>query len=196
LLFPREVLDRVVRGEVDLAFRRWRRPQVTPGVLLRTAVGVIAVGDVEVVAEEEITEGEAHRAGFGSRDRLLAALRQGEDRQIYRIAIRFHGADPRVRLREENELSAGELGEVAAVLARMDSRSRRGPWTTQMLELIGEHPAVRAGDLAEQAGRERLPFKADVRRLKELGLTESLETGYRLSPRGRAVLDHLRRREG
>jgi len=27
-----------------------------------------------------------------------------------------------------------------------------------------------------------------VRKLKELGLTESLERGYRLSPRGRAVL--------
>jgi ribosomal protein S19E (S16A) len=28
-----------------------------------------------------------------------------------------------------------------------------------------------------------------VRKLKELGLTESLEVGYRLSPRGRALLD-------
>jgi hypothetical protein len=35
-------------------------------------------------------------------------------------------------------------------------------------------------------GRETLPFKRDVRKLKELGLTESLEVGYRLSPRGRA----------
>jgi hypothetical protein len=34
-------------------------------------------------------------------------------------------------------------------------------------------------------------FKADVRKLKELGLTESLEVGYRLSPRGRAVLGFI-----
>jgi hypothetical protein len=43
--------------------------------------------------------------------------------------------------------------------------------------------------LAERFGRERLPFKADVRKLKALGLTESLEVGYRLSPRGRAYLE-------
>ena len=41
------------------------------------------------------------------------------------------------------------------------------------------------------AGRERHPFKTDVRKLKELGLTESLEVGYRLSPRGRTVLSRL-----
>ena len=50
---------------------------------------------------------------------------------------------------------------------------------------------MRAGDLAASAGRERHPFKTDVRKLKELGLTESLEVGYRLSPRGRALLERL-----
>ena len=50
---------------------------------------------------------------------------------------------------------------------------------------------MRAGDLAEALGRDRASFKLDVRKLKELGLTESLEVGYRLSPRGRAVLDRL-----
>ena len=32
---------------------------------------------------------------------------------------------------------------------------------------------MRAADLAESFGRERLDFKRDVRKLKELGLTES-----------------------
>jgi hypothetical protein len=50
---------------------------------------------------------------------------------------------------------------------------------------------VRAGDLAAAAGREQPAFKTDVRKLKELGLTESLEVGYRLSPRGRALLERL-----
>jgi hypothetical protein len=44
---------------------------------------------------------------------------------------------------------------------------------------------LRAPDLAASLGRETLPFKRDVRKL---GLTESLEVGYRLSPRGRAYL--------
>ena len=42
--------------------------------------------------------------------------------------------------------------------------------------------------LAEKCGRERLPFKADVRKLKALGLTISHEVGYELSPRGQAYL--------
>jgi hypothetical protein len=32
-------------------------------------------------------------------------------------------------------------------------------------------------------------FKTDVRKLKGLGLTESLEVGYRLPPRGQAWLE-------
>ena len=56
-----------------------------------------------------------------------------------------------------------------------------------MLELIAAHPGVRAPDLAARLGRETLAFKIDVRKLKALGLTESLEVGYRLSPRGQAL---------
>ena len=55
-----------------------------------------------------------------------------------------------------------------------------------VLGLIADRPGTRAPDLAASLGRETARFKADVRKLKELGLTESLEVGYRLSPRGRA----------
>ena len=51
------------------------------------------------------------------------------------------------------------------------------------------HPTVRAPDLAARVGRETADFKKDVRKLKELGLTESLDIGYLLSPRGEAVVD-------
>ena len=61
-----------------------------------------------------------------------------------------------------------------------------------MLELIRERPRVRAPDLAQSLGLDTQPFKRDVRKLKELGLTESLEIGYRLSPRGRTVLERRR----
>ena len=57
-----------------------------------------------------------------------------------------------------------------------------------MLALIADRPAVRAPDLAASLGRDTLTFKRDVRKLKELGLTESLEVGYRISPRGAALL--------
>jgi len=48
--------------------------------------------------------------------------------------------------------------------------------------------------LAEAMGWERQDFKLHVRRLKELGLTLSLDVGYRLSPRGESYLNHLRTR--
>jgi hypothetical protein len=63
---------------------------------------------------------------------------------------------------------------------------------TTALRLIQEHPGLRALDLADYLGRDKLPFKADVRRLKALGLTESLETGCRLSSRGKALVTYLR----
>ncbi|AEA26650.1 hypothetical protein Psed_4495 [Pseudonocardia dioxanivorans CB1190] len=75
-----------------------------------------------------------------------------------------------------------------ARLARLDRASAHGPWTARTLTLIAENPEVRAPDLAARMGRETLPFKRDVRKLKELGLTKSLPVGYRLSPRGRAYL--------
>ncbi len=50
--------------------------------------------------------------------------------------------------------------------------------------IIEANPARRAPDLAAELGRDTASFKRDVRKLKELGLTESLEIGYRLSPRG------------
>lgn len=58
-------------------------------------------------------------------------------------------------------------------------------------DAIDEGQAQRAGYACLQAvrlGRETLTFKADVRKLKALGLTESLEDGYRLSARGEALL--------
>ena len=71
---------------------------------------------------------------------------------------------------------------------RFDRASRRGPWTRTTLELIAAHPAARAADLAPMLKRDTASLKADIRKLKELGLTESLTTGYRLSKRGQAYL--------
>ena len=90
-------------------------------------------------------------------------------------------------LRERADLSATERAQLVKRLADMDRGSRRGPWTEAVLDAISERPGTRAPDLAEAMGWETRPFKANVRRLKELGLTESLEVGYRLSPRGRAL---------
>jgi hypothetical protein len=189
LLRP-DVLEAIATGRVDLAFRRWERPRVRAGGSQRTAIGTIGFGDVRAVAREAISEAEARRAGFDGAATLLAFLDRKPAGEIYRIELGLIGPDPRVALREARP-GAAELAAIRARLARLDRASRHGPWTVTTLRTIAEKPATRAADLAATLGRERLPFKLDVRKLKELGLTESLERGYRLSPRGRAVLDAL-----
>ena len=186
MLFRPRDLDAIRRGEVTVAFRRWRRPTVRAGGTLQTGAGLLAIETVDRIGPEDITDAEAARAGFPDRAAALAALRpEGE---LYRVAFHVAGPDPRIALRERAAFAPGEREAVAARLARLDAASRHGAWTAATLAEIAAHPGRRAGDLAEALGRERLPFKADVRKLKALGLTESLEIGYRLSPRGEAFL--------
>ena len=129
---------------------------------------MLEIDSVDVV--ERPTDEDARAAGYADADDVLAAFprRKGD---FHRIALHLAGPDPRIALRETPPDDA-----VFAALERM------GPWTYDVLRAIAEHPGLRAGDLAETFGRERLAFKRDVRKLKELGLTESLEIGYRLSP--------------
>ena len=98
------------------------------------------------------------------------------------------GPDPRAELAAAASLTDDERAEIDRRLDRLDAASPHGAWTRETLGLIAERPAVRAGDLAASVGRETQPFKTDVRKLKNLGLTLSLDVGYRLSPRGEAYL--------
>ncbi len=192
MLFAAAELDAIRDGRADLAFRRWKRPSVKAGTRLRTAIGIVEVLDVARTDADAITDSEARRAGAADRDALVARLAAWHDGDIYRIALRYAGADPREALRAALP-SDDEMAMILSRLARYDAASRHGPWTTPVLTLIAASEGVRAADLAARLGRETLPFKADVRKLKELGLTESLEVGYRLSARGRAVLEFLSR---
>ena len=191
MLFKRAFLDGIASGEITVAFRRWTRPTVRAGGTLKTAVGLLAIDSVERVSAEAITETEARRAGYSSLGALMAELDSRNEGEIYRIELRLAGPDPRIALRERADLSGEELAALRKRLARLDGASPVGPWTLAVLRLIERNPGVRAGDLAPQVGQERAPFKVNVRKLKALGLTESLETGYRLSPRGRALLDSI-----
>jgi hypothetical protein len=185
MLFNLRALEGIEAGKIDLAFRRWKRPTVRAGGTLRTRAGVLAIDSVERTSIRAIRAEDARRAGFDSKAELLRSLRP--EGRLYRIEFHRIGDDPRTVLRRRARLGGAEREELDARLARMD-RARGEPWTLRVLELIGERPETLAADLAASMGREKLPFKRDVRKLKELGLTESLPVGYRLSPRGRAYL--------
>ena len=166
-------------GQVDLAFRRWERPRVVVGTRMRTAVGLLEVTAVDQVEVGEISDDDVRRAGAPSREALLRALEARSEHPVWRVGLRYAGPDPRVALRESVP-DAGEVAEITARLDRLDRASSYGAWTRQTLDLIDTHPAVRAPDLAAQMGRETADLKKDVLKLKELGLTESLDIGYLL----------------
>lgn len=181
MLLNQRTADGIRRGDVTLAFRRWATPRVTPGGSFLSSVGVVRVGSVDEVSGATLDE--ALAAGASSVDEVVGGR---TELPLFRVELSWGGPDPRVALSADTSFTAEQLATLTATLARWDARA---PWTRQTLELIRDRPATRAPDLAASQGRETLPFKRDVRRLKELGLTHSLEVGYRLSPRGSAYLE-------
>src|SRR5262245_49754168 len=190
MIFRTSVLQGIGDGTITLAFRRWRRPSVKSGGTLRTVLGLLQIGDVKRIAVSQITAADARGAGYSTRNDLLTDLDVASEGEIYRIEVGPFMRDPRVALRESLP-GSDELQALRGRLRRLDARATE-PWTLRVLELIEAHPALRAADLCKEAGQERLKFKINVRKLKALGLTESLEIGYRLSPRGLALLKAMR----
>lgn len=108
--------------------------------------------------------------------------------------IVFHLAedpDPREELAAQGDPDEDGLNALHAKLTRLDRASSYRPWTRETLDVIAAQPGTRAADLAAHLGRETAPVKSDVGKLKNLGLTYSLEVGYRLVPRGAGSLRWL-----
>jgi hypothetical protein len=193
--FEQRLRDGIHSGGIVLAFRRWKRSQVVPGRRYRTGIDMVEVESVDVVEPSSVDAAQAREAGYASVAELLADLRGDPALPVYRIRLRrIDGPDPREELARAASLTSADLTAITAMLARMDSSSSRGPWTGAVLALIADRPAIVSTVLAEAMGWERQDFKLHVRRLKELGLTLSLDVGYRLSPRGESYLNHLRAR--
>lgn len=190
---PPTVARGVRDGSVDLAFRRWQRQDVRPGSRFRTVAGVVRVEDVTVVDADAITDAEAVRAGHPDAATLRSRLRDDPTLPTYRVVLAWDGEDPRVALREDADLTDDDVAAIDARLDRLDRASPHGPWTMATLDVVRRRPRTRAPDLAAELGRKRDPFKIDVRNLKNLGLTQSFEVGYALSPRGEAYLARTRR---
>jgi hypothetical protein len=191
MLFAARFHGALRSGALDLTFRRWRAPRVRTGAVYRVTKD-LAIRVKSITPVSRISTAEAHRAGFESvaaLRRYLTPSRRGDGYRLYRVE--FEPADlPRdiragLAVRRDDAASRSALEDR---LAAMDRRSRTGAWTTLVLELIAAGPGRRAADLAAHIGWHTPKFKTHVRRLKALGLTESLDVGYRLSPRGRRLL--------
>jgi hypothetical protein len=176
-------------GSITVALRRWRRSQVVAGHQYRTGQGMVLAEAVDVIAPADITPELAQAAGFPDVPAAVADLRGDPELPLYCVRFRaLDGPDPRDELAATAALTDDEAAAITARLARMDAASKRGSWTAAVLAEIAERPAVSSVYLAETLDWERFDFKLHVRRLKALGLTISLDVGYRLSPRGAAYL--------
>jgi hypothetical protein len=192
LLFQKRFHAGLVAGDVTLTFRRWDKPHVKVGGRYRChPIGVLEVDAVAQVRVSEITEEDARRSGFASKSELLAYMRAipGDPlratTRVYRVGLRHGGDGDRVTIALDDQLDAAAIATIAERLAKLDARA---PWTAKTLAIIGKKPRIAASQLAKSLGRDTLEFKTDVRKLKKLGLTQSFEVGYEISPRGRAFL--------
>jgi hypothetical protein len=194
MLFAGADRDGVAEGRITTAYRRWAEARVVAGRIYRTNAGRVEIDSVSQVNPDLIADNDADviAADRGNAKDVRRRLHGNEEWPTF--LIKFHlveGPDPREELAASDDLSAAELEDLRGRLARLDELSRHGVWTTDTLRLIQAKPATRAGDLAAEFGRDMAGFKLDVRKLKNLGLTYSLEVGYKLSPRGAAYLSSL-----
>lgn len=192
LLFQKRFHAGLVDGSIRLTFRRWATPRVKVGGRYRVhPIGVVEVDAVQQVTVKAIAEREARAAGFASKAELVEYLRPVSEEPltdatvVWKVALHHGGDGDRVPAALDAKLTQADVDELNRRLARLE---RGGPWTRRVLKLIERHPRVAASKLAAKLGRETLPFKVDVRKLKRLGLTQSFEVGYEVSPRGRAFL--------
>jgi hypothetical protein len=191
MLFKTQILDDIARGEVDLAFRRWKRPTIKEGTRLRTPIGAIVIGEITPIEASELAPEDAKRAGFNDIAALIGELRAGEGRTIFKISLVGVEHDDRTA-RQNEKLTTIEISNLTAVLARWGKTAPIADYHTKILQLIFERPGVAAAELAELLGVEKFKLKRDVHKLKELGLTISLNVGYRLSSRGESLLEGLK----
>jgi hypothetical protein len=196
LLFKKPFWPGLQSGAITLTFRRWQKPHVRPGGRYRChPIGVLEVDAIDHVPVSSITDDDAARAGFATRGELVDYLAELGDitpeTRVYRVALHHGGDGDRVEQALAADLAPEDVDDIAAKLARMDKGK---PWTAKTLAIIEAKPRIAASKLAADLRRDKLELKVDIRKLKKLGLTQSFEVGYEISPRGRAYLEAIRQR--
>jgi hypothetical protein len=196
VLFTATAHPGLADGSITRTYRHWKRPQVKVEGRYRVGPVVLVVDALALVTVADITDAGARQSGFASAAEQIGYLRKASPHLAATDAvwqIDFHAEPPgdAPPLHDDADLTDDDVAHIRERLDRLDQSSSHGPWTRQTLAAIAEHPATVSSTLAEQLGRDRAELKVDIRKLKRLGLTISLERGYRISPRGRAVLDRL-----
>jgi hypothetical protein len=179
----------IAEGRITVVLRRWDAPRAKPGGTQRTPAGTIRIEQVvEYPAAYRVTRAQAVAAGFPDAKAAQAELARRPAAHTYVMTVTYLGPDERPALAAADQVNTDDVATISSRLAGWDDASSDGPWTRRYLELIAANEGVRAPELAARMGQETARFKRRVRQLKGLGLTISLEVGYRISPRGKAFL--------
>jgi hypothetical protein len=187
VLLNRATAEGIADGTITLVLRRWDAPRAKSGGTQRTPVGTVRIDAVtEHSGGYRVTAAQAVAAGFSSAKAAQTELDRRPAKHTYLISVSFLAPDERPGLAADDVLTDADIAAITARLNRWDAVGT--PWTRDYLRMIGENEAVRAPDLAARVGLDVPRFKRRVRQLKGIGLTISLDVGYRLSPRGRAFL--------
>jgi hypothetical protein len=188
VLLNRDTAEGIANGDITVVLRRWDAPRAKRGGTQRTVVGTIRIDDVaEYPGGYRVTAAQARAAGYPDAKTAQRELDRRPADHTYVITVSYLAPDERPELAADDRLTAADVDAIGARLARWDAAAET-PWTRAYLEMIASNEAVRAPDLAARVGLDVPRFKRRVRQLKGLGLTISLDVGYRLSPRGKAFL--------
>lgn len=189
MLFTADAHDAIARGEITSTVRLWRRPHAKVGGRYRVGAVEVEVDEIELVPFGSITDDDARASGMADREILRRkAAHAGpidDETLVHRVVFHVVGSPAGS---EATVVDADSIANACARLDRLDLAGPRGPWTARVLALIATHPSVVSTRLAALVDQPRVEFKTDVRKLKALGLTESLEVGYRLTTLGAEVL--------
>jgi hypothetical protein len=191
MLFQRRFHERIRSGEIRCTVRIWQRSHVKVGGRYALGGGAIVVDKIQETRIDDITAALARRCGFASLADLLKTAKHGPGERVFVIDFHYDGKAGARPKPETDAVSTEEIAKLVQRLEAMDQRSQIGAWTLATLRAIEARPGVLAAKLARSLGRPRDEFKRDVRKLKTLGLTFSLEIGYRLTPKGEALLASL-----
>ncbi len=181
-------------GSITCTFRYWKRPQAVAGNFYKiNPIGHIKVTEVKEVSSRSITKKDAVASGFedGKALREYLANFASKDRELYLVRFTYEGLRQDQLPDQSSVDDPEEFLKLKNKLAVRDKNSKVGPWTHKTLKLVGKNPGMSSEFLAKKLKRDRQELKRDMRKLKQLGLTISLEVGYKLSPRGSSYLEQL-----
>ncbi len=182
--------QRIVAGEITVLFYLWKYAHMKPGNSYALGFGYIEVEDVQAMPAALVSDEDVRLAGC--RDASQDWQAPGDhsntlvqpDTLLHRVQFHYVGRRARAGAATERPDAAA----IAKRLERMDGLAAEGPWTQATLRLIEAAPHAPARLLAAELELPLLQFKAKVRQLKALGLTESFEVGYELTTLGRGLL--------